>query len=191
MKKIQLKLTQQELYKLKYLAETGELDQLLNGTVIDLGRDIDLDNTELQSSPNPLPLSDWLQGIYETVWRPVKELVASTPAFAASQEERAKLITLEMNNQSFVLRIRIKEAEEPGTFRIRLQLSLNQPTETEPYLPPGTNLIIFDDSGTPCWTIRSDQTDEHILCEFIGTRGESLSYQVSLQDAEFTETLVI
>lgn len=162
-------------------------------------------------SLNKINLSQWLDNIFVMGWQTVESLLNPnnlTPAFSFRSNDldiinsienepeeneadvrQAKLIDLQLQLASFqvVLVVELK-VESPQKTDIYLQV---YPIKTQPFLPPGLQLIVLDESGIVFMEGEARQMDNYMQLQFSGQPGESFSVTVALENASFTENFII
>lgn len=154
----------------------------------------------------PVNLSQWLQGAFETGWQTVEALLSvPEPNFAwgfrgksgigvesrapGSQVQRAKLIDFgpQLGEVSVALVVELNPTENQPT-DICLQV---HPISCQPYLPPDLQLVVRDQSGATFLEAQSRQADNYIQLQFRGHPGEQFSVEVGLDETRVIESFVI
>lgn len=149
----------------------------------------------------PAALSQWLQGLFETGWRSLDDLIGTAQPMALSFRtdalaseatvRRAKLLdaVLQLDTQSVVLLVAVTpEAEQQLGISVQVH-----PVDREQYLPADFTLRLLTDTGEALQEVRSRQQDNFIkLKRFRGTPGERFDIQIALgEKVSVTESFVI
>lgn len=159
--------------------QRGELSELLGFPVA---------NLQIQ-----VTLTQWFEGIFETGWQMVTELLnpQQLQVTARSQRiERGKLIDLQTDllTHSVVLLINLnRENDDSSTVKIKLRV---YPTGNEVYLPPSLKLLVLSDNQV-FEEVTAISSDTFIQCQFEGEVEEEFTVQLVLGEAVVTENFVI
>ncbi len=152
-------------------------------------------------------LSRWLEGVFETGWQAVEELLAPTElglafsfrstdhsgAAELSQPDagirRAKLIDLgrQLSDRPVALLVELRPlANQPTTICVQVH-----PTGDRPYLPPNLQLMVLDESGAVFLDAQSRSADNYLQLQFRGQLGERFGVKVAFGDASATEDFAL
>lgn len=148
----------------------------------------------------PIPLSQWLQGVVEAGWQTIDELLGlqqPTWSFRSGNQglpvhqpslQRGKLLQLTppSNQDPLALLIGLQPIAE-SMFDVWVTLC---PTENRPHLPPDVELVVLDEFGVAVMHALSRQT-EIIQLQFKGVLGEKFSIRVNSGTDSITEACVI
>lgn len=154
-------------------------------------------------------LSQWLDNVFTMGWQTVENLLSSnelTPAFSFRSNDITDTFERESEeNEADVRQAKLIDLQlQLGRFQVVLVVELraesNQkidicvrvyPIKTEPYLPPGLQLIILDEAGVVFMKAQARPIDNSIQLQFIGQPGESFSVKVALENASIIEDFII
>ncbi|MBD2169514.1 DUF1822 family protein [Calothrix membranacea FACHB-236] len=162
---------------------------------------------KLSLASEPVSLSQWFAGIFESGWQTVEALWNSQePQLAytfrspetfeqetSHQPEtitrRAKLMDfgIQIANKPLMLIVELCPQADEKT-HIRLQL---HPTGKLHYLPAGVQLTVLDDSGAVFLEAQARSADNYIQLQFRGVTKEIFSVRVAFNDISITEQFVI
>ncbi len=153
--------------------------------------------SDRQTSTN---LWQWLDGIFETGWQPVEEILnfeqleisssyrdSKNISFHSVRISRGKKIDLGMGlvEESVALVVSwLSETSETESDNIRIRL---YPIGGKTYLSPGVKLIVMDESGEELMDVESRDGDNFIQFKLYAERGEKFSIAVALREARITE----
>jgi hypothetical protein len=156
---------------------------------------------QLKSANQPATLNHWLQGVFETGWRSLDDLIGAEQPLAfsfrtdaivsESTVRRAKLLdlVLQLDARPVVLLVAVtpEAAQQLG---ISVQV---HPVVGEQYLPVGLTLRLTTEVGELLQEVRSRQQDNFIrLKRFRGRPGERFDIQIALgEKVSITESFVI
>jgi hypothetical protein len=156
---------------------------------------------QLKSANQPATLNHWLQGLFETGWRSLDDLIGTAQPLALSFRadtlvseatvRRAKLLdmVLQLDTQPVVLLVAVTpEAEQQLGISVQVH-----PVAGEQYLPVDFTLRLLTDAGEALQEVRSRQQDNFIrLKRFRGKPGERFDIQIALgEKVSITESFVI
>lgn len=159
--------------------------------------------------PAPIPLSkaptqlgQWLQGIIESGWQTIDNLLGvSQPvlSFRSAQQlqsgaesavsaVRGKLLELYQQSEAeqVALFVGITPTEQPA---MNIQVMVH-PTGKQTHLPAALEVLILDATGVPVMQAQA-RTTEMIQLNFSGLPGECFSLKVVLDAVSITETFII
>ncbi|MEO0934826.1 MAG: DUF1822 family protein [Cyanobacteria bacterium J06641_2] len=153
-----------------------------------------------QASQSIVNLSRWLHGAFDTGWEN-QTAFAFRFRDARSQEtditesslaivKRGKLLNLgiEKADESVVLIVGFKAAEEPNKFQVLVEIC---PTGGQTYLPQDLQLMVLDETGKAVMQAQARNTNKNICLDFKGNTEERFSIKVILGDTSITENFVI
>lgn len=156
---------------------------------------------QLKSANQPATLNHWLQGLFETGWRSLDDLIGTAQPMAFSFRtdalaseatvRRAKLLdlVLQLDAQPVVLLVAVTpEAEQQLGISVQVH-----PVAGEQCLPVGLTLRLVTEVGESLQEVRSRQQDNFIrLKRFRGKPGERFDIQIALgEKVTITESFVI
>jgi Protein of unknown function (DUF1822) len=162
---------------------------------------------QLASSQQPVNLSLWLEGIYNSVWETVETFFRGTnyvmrratvydgianfrdsSAVGVKSIKRGQLIDLGIGVPPIVLVVDLVEEDNQQIY-IRVQV---HPTNENPYLSSNIKLVLLSESGEIIQSVQAREQDNYIqLNRFQGEVGEYFQIQVGFDDYQITETFVI
>jgi hypothetical protein len=149
----------------------------------------------------PVNLSRWLKGIYETPWQPIETILGSNSKSLAfnfrsvaglrsASIRRAKLIDLGMQikSQKVVLLIAlIPENDRQVSVRVQLHPPLG-----EIYLPANIKLALLLESGETIQEVQAREQDNYVqLKRFDVEVGEYFNIQIALDGYQIAESFVV
>jgi len=156
----------------------------------------------LPLSKPPIQLERWLQGIIESGWQTIDNLLGvSQPAlsFRSAQQllpgaesaalaVRGKLLDLGQQTEAgqIALFVGITPTEQP-TMNIQMMV---HPTGNQTHLPAALEVLVLDATGVPVMQAQARNT-EMIQLNFSGLPGECFSLKVVLDAVSITETFII
>ena len=155
--------------------------------------------SEPQSSPQPAPLSQWFQTIFDSSWQSLESLFEPQAQLAFSLRQsststpadvrRAKQIYLETLEVSQALALVLGLNTEPdGRIGIRIQL---HPVGDQAYLPASLTLTLRSTSGDTLQSVQTREQDNYIrLKRFKCLPGKQFSVEISLGEVRLTEEFV-
>jgi len=149
-------------------------------------------------------LSQWVQGVFETGWQTVEELLGEPQIrFAAAfrrgdRPERGKLIHLTtpqgerlvilIVNQALAIESEGEPNSDPQNVEIELKvISADQ----QSLLPAGLQLTLLDESGSVLRETEARSEDDYLRLEVDGHSDERFSVRVMLAGSSMTEHFVI
>jgi len=171
------------LDRLEYLVKSGELTELLGIPIEDI-RD-----------EEPVKLSQWFRGIFETGWQQAEELLTPQQLSATvfgDRMERAKLINwrADLLSHAVVLLVNLtRESEETVTVKLKLY-----PTGDEGYLPENIQLqVLVDADGEKevFEEVTARSADEWIQCRFDAEPEDEFTVRLVLGEGMVTENFAI
>ncbi|OZH55668.1 hypothetical protein AFK68_03130 [Hydrocoleum sp. CS-953] len=144
-------------------------------------------------------LLQWLDGIFETAWQTVDEILTPEQLFSyrsrsyRSRENifspsvrisRGKKIDLGMRlvEESVALVVSCLPETEEDNIKIQVY-----PMGEKTYLPPGVKLIVMDENGEEFEPAISRDADNFIQLQFSAETGDKFSVAVALEEARITE----
>jgi hypothetical protein len=135
-------------------------------------------------------LQQWLEGVFETGWQTLNELLSTeqlelATATRAKQNERVRAINFE--NISVALAVSDLERESASEMNITIKV---YPLDRL-YLPEGVQLIIKNDSDNPVLKAESQVEDNWIQLEFSAELSEQFSVTVVWEDKQFTQPFIV
>ncbi len=154
---------------------------------------------QLPSNQEPVNLSCWLEGIYDSVWETVETFFGGNTNYAIAFNfrdssaagvesiKRGQLIDLGMGVSPIVLVVAItkKDNQQVG---IRVQL---HPSSENPYLPSNIKLALLS-SQEIIQEVQAREQDNYIqLNRFEGEVGECFQIQVGFNNCQIIENFVI
>ncbi|RAM49629.1 MAG: hypothetical protein C6Y22_21630 [Hapalosiphonaceae cyanobacterium JJU2] len=159
---------------------------------------------EYLSHFKPVNLCQWFQGIFESGWLLVEEVLSKEqielafgnargqqPAFISQQFDimRARKIDLGMKlaSHSVALIVSPRPADKEEV-DILVQV---HPLPEKTYLPEGIKMIVQDEKGTDVLDTKSRKQDNYIQLKFTAESGEYFSIKVALENASVTESFLI
>ncbi|NEO57983.1 MAG: DUF1822 family protein [Okeania sp. SIO3B5] len=141
--------------------------------------------------PTGTNLLQWFEGIFETGWQTVEEVLNFEQAeigysFRSSVGiSRGKKIDLGMqfSEESVALIVHLL-AENDTEKDVNIQV---HPMGEQIYLPPGVKLIVMDEFGEELAFVESRDADNFIQRNFTAEVGDKFSIAVALREARITE----
>lgn len=147
--------------------------------------------------PTSTNLLQWLDGIFETGWQTVEEILSSEQleisssyrssenlSFRSVKISRGKKIDLGMRlvEESVALVVTCLPETEEDNIKIQVY-----PLGGKTYLSPGIKLIVMDENGEEFKPVISRDADNFIQLEFGAETGDKFSVAVALGEARITE----
>ncbi|XWK88105.1 MAG: DUF1822 family protein [Phormidium sp.] len=146
--------------------------------------------------PGIINLKQWFNGIFETGWNRVNQLLNPHQVDLAFTFRNAANITrgqqidlgMQLVERSVALVITLPPKADETEVDILVQV---HPMGKETCLPPGLKLIIIDESGAEVLDTESREADNFIQLQFSAESGESFSIVVSWGEASVRQNFVI
>ncbi|NJP10787.1 MAG: DUF1822 family protein [Leptolyngbyaceae cyanobacterium RU_5_1] len=142
-------------------------------------------------------LSQWLQGMFETGWQAIADLLGPEPdlAFSFRREDeaepfiqRVKRIQLSAELPSVMLVVRLETTADDRR-QIWVQVL---PWQGSAYLPAGLSLVLLSVSGEVIQSVRAGSQSNYIqLRRFKCALGTQFRLQIAVADASVTEDFVV
>lgn len=151
--------------------------------------------------PTSTNLLQWLDGIFETGWQTVEEILSSEQleisssyrssenlSFRSVKISRGKKIDLGMRlvEESVALVVTCLPETEEDNIKIQVY-----PLGGKTYLSPGIKLIVMDENGEEFKPAISRDADNFIQLEFGAETGDKFSVAVALGEARITENFCL
>ncbi|WP_333142042.1 DUF1822 family protein [Microcoleus sp. B13-B6] len=177
------------------LQESGELEKILEVTVLDIDTCSQIEQDESSKSitmiPNQVNLTQWFQNTFTAGWQTVEELLTPQqlrPAYFSEPVKRAKRINLQIDLITHTVILLVSLTREDAE-RVIVNLKVF-PTADIPHLPPDLQLILLVE-GEIFKEITSRSADQYIQYEFEAEPGDELVVNLVLGEAEITEDFVV
>jgi hypothetical protein len=147
-----------------------------------------------------IQLNQWLEGLVETGWRTLEELLTPSPSLAfnfrrsssllsrkvsSKKIERGKLIQLERNDEQVALVVRLM----PKTPQ-EIEVSVEVLPSHSPHLPADLRLMILDENERAVMQAEAGSS-EGLEFQFSGEPGERFSVVVALGNFKMTEQFIL
>jgi Protein of unknown function (DUF1822) len=190
-----------EFEKIQALFDSGELNQLLGTSVIEMGC-IDTESLPVRLGKKLVNLRQWLEDLFEADWQPANLVLASAYRSIDSTEppdrteigesetsiKQAKVIDLgiQLADCSVALVVTVKPEDEQTT-----NVHLRVYPMAQSHLPPNLSLRVIDDKEITFLEAQSRSADDYMQLQFTGKQGESFSVQVALGETSLTENFIL
>ncbi|NJO40532.1 MAG: DUF1822 family protein [Cyanobacteria bacterium CRU_2_1] len=123
----------------------------------------------------------------EIRWQAAELLWEIDPNHSAGAVRSAKDLGLYLAGHQVALMVGILSKPD-GRMLI---LTRVYPIEQEPHLPPGLQLVGFDEEGNSFFNIKARHQDDYIQFKFTADLGDRFTLQVSFNDASVTESFIV
>ena len=151
---------------------------------------------------NLVTLSQWLQGVFETGWQTVEDLLGEPqtrlmPAFRrGDNSERGKLIRLATpeGERAVILIVNHEIEAEASSLSDPQQVGIDLKVisaDQQSVLPLGLQLTLLDESGEVFRETEARSEDDYLRLQVNGHPGERFSVRVMLAGSSMTENFVI
>lgn len=146
--------------------------------------------------PEIINLRQWFNGIIETSWVTVEQVLNSQQIDLAFNFRNTVNITrgqqidlgMQLAERSVALIITLPPKADETEVDILVQV---HPMGNETCLPPGLKLIVIDESGGEVLDTESREADNFIQLQFSAESGEHFSTVISLEEASVRQNFVI
>jgi Protein of unknown function (DUF1822) len=134
-------------------------------------------------------LQQWLEGIFDTGWQTLNELLIpeELKSAIAIRYKNERFRSISFKDISVALAVSDLERESASEMNITIKV---YPLDRL-YLPEGVQLIIKDDSGNSVLKAESQVEDNWIQLEFSAELSEQFSVTVAWGDEQFTQPFVV
>ena len=154
------------------------------------------------SNANLVTLSQWLQGLFETGWQTIEDLLGEPqtrlmPAFRrGDNSERGKLIRLATpeGERAVILIVNHEIEAEASSLSDPQQVGIDLKVisaDQQSVLPLGLQLTLLDESGEVFRETEARSEDDYLRLQVNGHPGERFSVRVMLAGSSMTENFVI
>ena len=155
--------------------------------------------------PQPVKLSQWLEGVFELSWQKLDQLLLPPTALSFRNSHQLTISkTGNYTDDARVTRVKLIELESSShTIQIALILSIRSQQEEEidisvkvcptyicTYLPHNLEIVVLDEKDKPVMQAQAKKT-ESIEFRFSGDVGEYFSIKASLNNCSKVEKFVI